>query len=103
MGPTPLRPSWSPAQLLSRSRPRGVTIPIPVTTTRRIPRVLYGEGGVGPRPRSIHAGSTPDHQGGRLAVSGQIRGQERGVVGGTGLAEDEVQAALGIGLVAIED
>ena len=33
---TPLHPAWSADQLLSRSRPTGETMPIPVTTTRRI-------------------------------------------------------------------
>ena len=79
IGPTPLRPSWSDDQVASRSRPTGVTIPMPVTTTRRHrgdpfdrrPRIEPVV--IAPRRCQATAGLPRIDQGGGLTVAGEVR------------------------------
>src|SRR5262249_21746074 len=78
MGPTPLLPASNADQVDSRSRPVGVTIPIPVTTTRRMETILSVWPSLGGRrsrelgPVIVLSRAAPDHHRGRLAVGCQV-------------------------------
>src|SRR4051794_1934015 len=112
IGPTPLRPSWSEDQVDSRSRPTGVTIPIPVTTTRRCMDNSSVRDGRHPsiiKRRAYYARwSTParvaaDDHGRGLAVAGEVGVEERRVAGRPGRAGHQVEGAAGrVGPVAVE-
>ena len=88
-------------------------MPMPVTTTRRIAAILSRgpsvdrpepSGRLGQRHDRVRRAGLPRiDEGGGLAVAGEVGLHEDRVVGRPGPAEDQVEAALRVGLVAVQD
>ena len=109
IGPTPDRPATIAAQVLATSRPRAVSIPIPVTTTRR---GSAGQSGFGRRalmrcPRSarmVHRKAKPSTRAsafGRARASARRRQRSEAPSWRAGRSSDELARADGRGPVDV--